>query len=113
MGLTIDGGIYSRQHAIEEIDEKIGDIGDKLSPTDLLDKIIPRFGWVVDDDRFVIIWNEYYEDYNPGTEFLSFISRYYGIEDLWIDHKWITGGACADDVAYELGIDLPEEELDY
>lgn len=112
MGLSIDGGIYSRQNAINEINEKIGDISDKLPPADLLDEIIPRFGWVADDDQFVIIWNEYYEGYNPGTEFLSFISRYYGIEDLWIDHDLIVGGACADDVAYELGIELPEEEYD-
>lgn len=114
MGISIDAHVYDIDTLIESIiAARSGDESSyQLGIVELLAKIMPEFGRVFGNE-FVVIWNEYYAEYNPAIEFLQFIERYYGIEDFFPgDYDTITGGACADDVAEAVGIELPLKEDD-
>lgn len=86
---------------------------------------MPNFGAVV-GDKFVMVYNEYYEDYNPTSNFLESANMYYfGTNDLysllgtfkyifgWLGGETVPGGAAPLDIdtAAELGLDYPEYDM--
>ena len=110
MGVNINASVYRTKDVIAQV-ERFNQRTDVEPPAVLLAKIMPEFGAVI-GKRFVLIWNEYYDEYNPASEFLDFITRYYGAsedDDFWLEGgATVTGGANADEVASELGINLPD-----
>ena len=114
MGVSINASVYRTKDVIAQV-ERFNQRTDVEPPAVLLAKIMPEFGAVI-GKRFVLIWNEYYDEYNPASEFLDFITRYYGVNEddfFWLGGGIdVPGGANADEVAYEVGIDLPEGEDD-
>lgn len=92
-------------------------IGD-LTPSQLLDKIMPKAGHVIDGKYFIVQNIEYWEDDNPEYEWERLMERYFNIPwsvDTSNDEariEWKTDGFNADEFASEeLGIEeLPEED---
>jgi hypothetical protein len=113
MGVSIDMHVFKVIDLIADIEkqldkEKIEIPEDKLGPEELLELIMPKFGMVI-GDKFYILWNEYYEEYNSASEILTFIRRYYQLEDFWSSsYKFARVNNNADEVADELKIELPE-----
>lgn len=46
----------------------------------MIDKILQEFGTKIDND-YIILNNEFWEDYNCFYNVMEFIERYYGFED--------------------------------
>lgn len=86
---------------------------------DLINDLLDKFGFVTDDGKwFVVLTNEYYDDYNPLREMEDFLDRYFGITswsnsfyNMPLTPKWDSGGANAEEIADELGVELAEAEL--
>lgn len=104
MGISVDAGIYTVTDVCKELYKLKPEI---INPDYIVRKIVPFFGTFVDDEKFILVNNEFYEDYNPHACFIDFLSRYYGV-DFWIYNIDATGGYTADDVAEKLEIELEE-----
>jgi len=105
MGVSID--IY--QYSWNEIFEAINAIAQ--DPVEV-EKALLEFGTRF-DDAYLILHNEYYEEYNAHWEVREFFERRYGIpDDLW--YKFSSNSLNANKSCYcveqELGIDLDEIE---
>lgn len=84
MGVSINLHVYDVPLLLADMDKYVADNGGlregALPPRQFFDKIAEYFGPVV-DGKFYVIWNEYYEEYNPASNFLSIVDRYYFPED--------------------------------
>lgn len=111
MGVTINGSIYRVEDVVRQIEDYVNENGQRpgtVEPQEFFAKVAAEFGALV-GDFFVIICNEYYEDYNPQYEFFDAVTKYYYGEDedgecgFWLsDVKGIPGGANADEVLEEV-----------
>lgn len=118
MGVIIHGTyaeVDSLVLELEKSDEVRASIGNgKLPARELLELIMPHFG-VVNGGKFFTVYNEYFEDYDPFSNFSSLVRRYYDILDedwyfpfkIWEDFGY---GVTDDDVAHKLGLELSEDE---
>lgn len=106
MGMSIDIDVFD----VEDLKQQLKDIKrtpDLMSPDELLDKIMPEFG-IVEHGLFIVQTADYWDDYCPYYEFISFLERYYQVGSVDLNRlAWRYEGANADDVAYGLKIDLP------
>lgn len=130
MGVSIDAEIYDIATMTEQFESFLAEHSayrreNTVEPAVFLEKVMPNFGAVV-GDKFVMVYNEYYEDYNPVLNFLESANTYYfGTNDLssllnvynyifdWMGGEDVTGGAEPLDVdsAAELGLDYPGRDL--
>ena len=91
MGVIIDANIY-------DVDEVAGYILDNSRLTDLLRADVTKwlwdnvenFGaWVPNPGGprryFVIVWNEYYDEYNPAINFLHALDKVFDIDGAFFD----------------------------
>ena len=117
MGVSINATAYSLKEIKRQLTDQFAHQEVPSKDLTIVDRIAPEFGWVhPDGDTFVVLWNEYYEEYNPEAEFIDFLERYLGLEDVWFGVSMgdmITGGASADEVAETLGVELADEESDW
>lgn len=119
MGISIDASVYAVADIKATVQRLATRNTDNHPVNETLDSILPLFGAVV-EKNFVIVYNEAWDDYNPAFEFENFLVRLYGVpdEERWGAHfpakslHEVTGGANADDVAYTLDIELPDEDDD-
>ena len=114
MSTDVDLHIVNLAKLFAQIEKQAEDNGlsleGKYTLTELVDKVLPKFG-SLEDGFLYVLSNEYAGDYNPAWQLDDFIGRHYGIGDFWTsDYKWGISHANADEVASDLGIDLPEEE---
>lgn len=115
MGVSID--IHSYDYAA--LCTQISDIADMAntegrSAQEFIDVVLPNFG-VIAGDRFVVLWNEYYDDYNSGSELMKAVDLYFGIEDTFLGNYGYVPHANAYEVLEELGIEpikVDEDEDD-
>lgn len=124
MGVSIDIHIYNIGELLDEIEtyvKKEGGYREGALPVrQWFTRVAPKFG-VVEGDKFFLLWNEYYEEYNAATAFLNAVDRYYfpdrtednapedkGYWDTFFAHGYGYGvsGATTDEVLSEL---FPEE----
>lgn len=116
MGVSIDGNIYRVEDVVKQIEDYVNEHGRRpgtVEPKEFFAKVADEFGTLA-GDFFVIICNEYYEDYNPQYEFFNAVMKYYYGEDEDDEHDFwlqncitVTGGANADEVLGEVfGVDL-------
>ena len=113
MGISIDAGVYDYNKLVTIIEDAVPLAVDVR---EMLDAIIPEFGVFVPGGDFVLIHNEYYDGYNPHHEFFEFINRYYGLseeDEIYMYDFSIPGGANADDVADDLGVELQELQYEW
>ena len=80
MGVSIHGDHIRVGEVIRQIDayvKKNGGYREGALPADeFFDKVATDFGAVL-DQHFVLVYNEYYEDYNPSYNFDRAVSLYY------------------------------------
>lgn len=116
MGMSIDMSVLKIDKLKESLTKEVEVKDNRLNPSDLLDKILPKFG-IVQDGLFIVQTADYWDDYCPSYQFHSFLERYYQVGDLYSainDSRvaWLYEGANADDVASELDIELPPHPYD-
>lgn len=80
MGVSINLRVYPLASLVDEIDKFVLEEGGyregALSPTEFLIKVGDEFGRLTSDE-FMVVWNEYYENYNPASNFLTAVDDYY------------------------------------
>lgn len=97
----------------KQAEEKSVPLEGKFTFDELVEKVLPKFG-IVDGGMLYLISNEHAGDYNPAWQLNEFIGRHYGLGYFYASsYKFGISHANADDVAYDLKIDLPEEEGEY
>lgn len=77
----------------------------------MLDDILLSFGHAAGDD-YVLLNNEYYEEYNSYYGASIFIDRYYGVDSFRIFlnvMKEVNCNQSLNEVAESLGVTFPEE----
>ena len=100
MGVSIDLHIYDYFDLIKEIKglvDENGGIPEGRSLDEFVEKVLPEFG-VRAGDKYVTLWNEYYEDYNAGSELFRAVEKYFGLDDVFLGSYRTSSGANADDV---------------
>jgi hypothetical protein len=115
MGLSFDIHVYDLRKLGESLTNAYHVEEGQLRPLELLEKVRPLFGVTFDSKIFVMQNVEYWEDYSPWSEFIDLFDRYYGSDEgyaalLAAEVLWHYTGANADEVAEEIGIELPEAE---
>lgn len=116
MGCSINLHVYPVASLLKDIEEFVEESGGRregaLPPREFFSKVADQFGEVA-DGKFYVVWNEYYEDYNPAINFLKIIQEYYFPNqdtDFWADdYETISEGANA----HEILSDLFEDEFGY
>lgn len=132
MGASIDARVYHIDTVVGQMEAFLETHAEHrrpeatVEPADFIEKVMPNFGVVV-GEHFVMVYNEYYEGYNPTSNFLHSAHTYYfGDSDLysiigtfedifdWLGGEEVTGGAepLGVDIAKELGLDYPGEYYD-
>jgi hypothetical protein len=116
MGVSIDLHIYDYfdlVRAIGEEAQKAAAISNDRSLNDFVERVLPKFG-VRTGDKFVTLWNEYYEDYNSGSELFRAVELYFGVDDVFLSGYDYGEHANAREVLEELGIDpIGDDEDEY
>lgn len=107
MGVSIDIHVYDYADLIKQITE-VSQQNEKLESdrtvTDFVERVLPEFGFR-SEDKWVTLWNEYYEDYNSGSELFRAVELYFGVDDVYLgDYTW-HGNANAREVLEALGIE--------
>lgn len=131
MGVSIDASIYDIPSAAVHMQQFLYKHAEHrrpeatMDPKDFILTVGPDFG-VILDDKFVMVYNEYYEWYNPASNFNQAVNMYYfGTTDLhslmgtyddcfpWLNGHTVKGGAEPLDreSALSLGLDYPEADL--
>lgn len=81
MGVNIGAEVYEidkLKSALEaHYDKNIEHVKDKMRPAELLDILMPKFG-LVKNGLFILVYNEYWEDFTPVWNFRRSIEKYYG-----------------------------------
>ena len=105
MGMSIHLNAYN-YYALATTISDIADMANTegRSAQEFIDRVLPEFG-VITGGKFVILYNEYYEEYNNCVEFWSAIDLYFGIEDTYISDYDYIEGANAYEVLEELEIE--------
>jgi hypothetical protein len=108
MSMSFDAYIVS----IPKMKELLAGYG--VPDTSLLDKALPKFG-EVENDTMLLMNVEYWDEYNSYFELMRFIEGIYGIKTGYevvsgAELRKVTHGANADEVAEELGVELPDED---
>lgn len=83
-------------------------------PDDIfIDKILSKFGEAV-GDRYFLLNNEFYEDFNSFYGVSDFIDKLYNVDSFPVFLRQMSEASGCNrniyDVADELGIELPEED---
>lgn len=80
MGISIDLHVYPRATLERDIEKFVVQEGGfregAVPPERFLSLVGNHFGELTADE-FYVIWNEYYEDYNPASNFLQAVQQYY------------------------------------
>lgn len=99
MGVSIHGDAFEVSKVIAQIEdyvEKQGGLREgALNPVAFLEEAGPQFGIIL-GDHFVLVYNEYYEDYNPSYNFDRAVSIYYfphvDVDEDYDKHFSLEGG---------------------
>lgn len=80
MGVNISLHVHQVETLLNEIEEHIEKNGGyregALPVREWFLKVAPEFG-VVEGNKFLVVWNEYYEVYNPASNFLKVVDDYF------------------------------------
>jgi hypothetical protein len=80
-----------------------------------LEKVLLAFGEKI-DDQYLLLNNEYWEEFNSYYGLSNFIDSYFGIEDsfdVFLEEMTDATANCGvHEVADELGVELPERDED-
>lgn len=111
MGVSIDLHIYDYLDLVSDISRTAESQGipEGRSVQEFVDIVLPKFG-IRAGDKFIVLWNEYYDDYNSGSEMLSAVDMYFGTEGYWFDDYKIGGNSNAHEVFESLEIEPIEDE---
>lgn len=104
MGRCVDVCIYNYNDLVENF------VKEGCEDKELLEKILLKFGHHI-GEKYVILCNEFYEEYNPKWELMDLIKNIFKLKTraLWDTKKeYGISGACAYEVAEELGIEYEE-----
>jgi len=117
MGVSIDLHIYDYFDLVKSIQEVVDgadEIPEGRTVNEFVEKVLPRFG-IRAGDKFVTLWNEYYEDYNSGSELMRAVELYFGVEDVFLSNYTWGENANAHEVLDDLGIEpiSVEDEDDF
>lgn len=106
MGVSIDIHVYDYFNLVKDITRQAeeGGIPEGRTINEFVEKILPEFG-IRAGDKFLTLWNEYYEDYNAGSEMMRAARLYFGLEDCWLGNYGRVGSANAYEVLEDLGIE--------
>jgi Fe-S oxidoreductase len=114
MGVSIDLHEYNFNELYNRITEITkGKVPEGRSVNEFFTKVLPKFG-IRYGDSFVVLWNEYYEEYNSGSELMQAASLYFGIPDMWLGgYRYRDANMNAYEVLEDLGIEpiYIEEEV--
>ena len=104
MGTNICLHVYDVSAVLEHMQEFIRvnnlDTEGKDKPGTFFFKTVRHFG-VVHDGLFYVVWNEYYDEYNPASEWLGMVKTYYGYKwtpeskEFWPPYSTYSDGANA------------------
>lgn len=116
MGCSVNPCVCEYEKLFNEMKAYIEKSSEKSIDVDFLQKVFAQFGKQY-GEYYVMLHNEHADDYISTWEFTEFIDRYYHIENSYDillkheDHKveWYKN---AEEVAEELGVELPDEEND-
>lgn len=116
MGVSIDVHEFDYDQLCNDYESWVngnGGFPEGRSMQEFKDKVMPAFGNRY-GDKFLMLWNEYYEDYNAGSEFLSACAKYIGRYDTpWFNYTLGEWNANADEVLSEiLGDSYDSSEFD-
>lgn len=116
MGVSIDLHVYDLgaiQQQIRNIAESI-ECPEGRTADYFIENILPEFGFTA-DDKYITLWNEYYEGYNSGSELMSAVDMYFGTEDTYLDGYGYVGNVNAYEVLEKLDIEpiRVSEDEDY
>jgi|SRR6185503_8679050 len=109
MGMSVGAYLIDTQILKEEVD-KLKTRGE----IEILDKALTEFGPEI-DGKILVLQCDYWEEYSTYFELMRFIELYFGIEDDFevvnkaVAHE-VDHGINANEVAEEIGVELPESE---
>lgn len=115
MGVSIDLHIYDYDSLVDEIRkvvESAKSVPEDRTVEDFVERVLPHFG-VRLGDKFVTLWNEYYEDYNAGAELMHAVDLYFGTEHTFLGGYAYGKHANASEVLSDLDIQPIGEGEDY
>lgn len=118
MGMSFRVTVYDLTELRKELEKAYKPKKGQLKPAELLDKAKEHLGVVV-DDKLIIQQVEYWEEYDPWHAKFWLFDSYYGDDsksyDAWKNAEVADKyhGANANDIAEEIGIELPESDEDY
>lgn len=110
MGISINARAYNVADVIGQIEQHVAKFNGRtdVDVDDFFYKVAPHFGAVV-GDVFVIVCNEYYDEYCPEWEFYDAVDDYFRTnaretyDGLWLNGgTYVTGGANAAEVLDEV-----------
>lgn len=108
MGVSIELRIGNFNKIVEELTNKIG-----KNDIEMLEKILLQFGERI-DDNYLLLNNEYWDEFNSYYGIAELIDRYYGIKNSFDVFLYNMKEANANwnvyDASRELGIDLPDSD---
>ena len=107
MGVSIDLHVYDYFDLVKQITEAVeknGGAPEGRTLNEFVEKVMPQFGMRA-GDKFITLWNEYYEDYNSGYELMHAVDLYFGTEDTYLGNYEWAGHANAYEVLEELDIE--------
>lgn len=105
MGVSINIHVYDYDDLVYQIFKlaKNGVPADR-TPEFFVENILPKFG-IRAGDQFFVLWNEYYEEYNSGSEMMTAAALYFGVEDVYFGNFSWFDAANARDVLEEFDIE--------
>lgn len=109
MGVSISIHTYEIDKLLTGIEREVDYTG-LIPPRELIPKIMDYFG-TVEGNKFYVLWNEYYEQYNAGCNFIVLIQKYYNnnnIRALWGYVSDDGGGSIKDAWEDLIGTPMPE-----
>lgn len=105
MGVSINLHVYDYFDLIAEISKEVEQSGgcpEGRSLNEFVERVLPHFG-TRQADKFIVLWNEYYEDYNAGVELFRAVEMYFGLEDVFLsNYKIGESGANAGEILYDV-----------
>ena len=112
MSMIVSVELCSVKKIMRDIDSKDVDYN-REDIMSVVEKVAQYYGYFVDSDRFIIVCNEYRDEYNPWFNFCDFIERYFDISlSLNISQSIDKPGELPIVAAEELGLELKDEYED-
>lgn len=115
MGVSIDLHVYDYFELVKQIQKVVDEaenVPEGRTVQIFVDDIMPKFGFRA-GDKFITLWNEYYEEYNSGAELMHAVDLYFGTEDTFLGGYEYGQHTNAHEVLSELDIEPIEESDDY